>query len=233
MVYLADAKNVAKHIADSITPVCIVVFGSVAKTGKGNDLDLLIVADDNEIDLNSLNIEIRSILKPFYEKISIDPFVTTLSTLKKYFIMGSPFLRLIQREGRCLYMKDSLFQWFNQAKEDLAMAECLLKNNYYRGACYNSQQAIEKTFKGILIKQGWELEKTHNLRFLVSLSKRYGISITILDDDIDFIDSIYRGRYPAEEGLLPTGEPTKNDALKAINIANSVVQEIIFNNKQE
>lgn len=34
------------------------------------------------------------------------------------------------------------------------------------------------------------------------------------EKDIDFIERIYRGRYPAAEGLLPIGEPTMEDAMR-------------------
>jgi len=45
-------------------------------------------------------------LKPFYKKFSIDPFVVSLSKWREYQKKGSPFLQLISREGRMLFMKD-------------------------------------------------------------------------------------------------------------------------------
>ena len=38
-------------------------------------------------------------------------------------------------------------------------------------------------------------------------------------DDIDLVDAIYRGRYPAESGLLPLGDPTEADAERAVAVA--------------
>jgi hypothetical protein len=40
-------------------------------------------------------------------------------------------------------------------------------------------------------------------------------------EEIQYIDSIYRGRYPGEAGLLPLGEPDSKDADKAIAIATN------------
>ncbi len=40
-----------------------------------------------------------------------------------------------------------------------------------------------------------------------------------------FGHSIYRSRYPPEAGLLPCGEPTKEDAEKALALARRVVAE--------
>lgn len=227
MVTVEDAKKVAQHLIKTMDPVCVVVFGSVAKAGKGEDIDLLIVTEDKEKDLKAIDSKVHKLLKPFYKDFAIDPFVVPQIVLRKYFLKGSPFLRLVQKEGRCLYMKDSIDQWLKQAKEDMAMAECLLNNKYYRGACYHSQQAIEKCMKGILIKSGWELEKVYSIRLLSSIAQRHGLSSAIRDEDMDFIDSIYRGRYPAEEGLLPIGEPTREDAIKAVKIASEVIRKLL------
>lgn len=46
------------------------------------------------------------------------------------------------------------------------------------------------------------------------------------DVDIVFMDGIYRGRYPAEEGLLPQGDPSAEDAAKAIRIADKIVNAV-------
>ncbi len=41
-----------------------------------------------------------------------------------------------------------------------------------------------------------------------------------------FIDSIYSGRYPADAGLLPLGEPTESDAEKAVKIAKRLFKNL-------
>ena len=43
--------------------------------------------------------------------------------------------------------------------------------------------------------------------------------------DIVFIDSIYRGRYPAEAALLPHGEPDSEAAERAVKIASHLLQQ--------
>ena len=144
----------------------------------------------------------------------------------KYNKNGSPFLKLIQREGKALFMaKDYLKDWFKFAKEDYEMAAILLANSYYRGCCIHSQQAIEKCIKGLLIKNSWELERTHNIGALFSFAEKYNINIKIEDEDIEFIDSIYSNRNPVEEGLLPFGKPDQNSASKALVIAANVLKQ--------
>jgi len=224
MVTLKDAREVSKEIVKEFHPISVIVFGSVAKEGRGEDLDLLIVSEDNQKSIKELNGLLFKQIRRFYKRFAIDPFILPVSRLQEYFLKGSPFLRLIQNEGRSLYMKDSIRQWLKGAEEDFAMAKYLRKGNYFRETCYHSQQAIEKSLKAGLIQKGWELEKIHSIERLMVLAGEYNLRLEIDEEDIIFIDSIYRGRYPAEEGLLPLGEPTEEDADRALNIASKVIK---------
>ena len=47
------------------------------------------------------------------------------------------------------------------------------------------------------------------------------------EDDFIFLDSIYRSRYPAEEGLLPLGEPGVLEAKRAIKITKGIVKKLV------
>jgi HEPN domain-containing protein len=47
----------------------------------------------------------------------------------------------------------------------------------------------------------------------------------ISEEETVFIDNIYRGRYPIETGLLPLGEPSAEDAEKAVGIAKRTVKD--------
>ncbi|MFO0793065.1 MAG: HEPN domain-containing protein [Candidatus Brocadiaceae bacterium] len=226
MVSLNDAKAVSDVIVDTIHPISIVVFGSVARKGFGNDLDLLIITEDNSKLPNETNLIINKCLKPFYKNFAIDPFVVSRSVLNKHHRNGSPFLRLVLKEGRSLYMKDAVKEWLKQARDELDMASYLLKGGYFKGSCYHAQQSIEKSIKSGLLAKGWELEKIHSIERLLSLAHDLGLSVNMSDDDTIFIDSIYRGRYPAEAGLLPLGEPAKADAQRALSIASATYATI-------
>jgi HEPN domain-containing protein len=202
------------------------VFGSVAKNGKGEDLDLLIVVDDQSDNLpamDDLRLSAHKCLKEYYKKFAIDPFIIPASVFNRYYSKGSPFLRLIFTEGRCVYMRDAARDRLEQAQEELDMATYLLKGKYFRGACFHSQQAIEKAVKVMLLNKGWALEKTHSLERLMSIGEEYKIQIDLSDEDVVYIDNIYRSRYPAEAGLLPLGEPSKADAQGAVEIATRIL----------
>jgi HEPN domain-containing protein len=222
MITLKDAKKTSDAIVKTLNPVSVIMFGSVAKEGTGNDLDLLVITEDETGDLKDNNILLHKCLKRFYRKFSIDPFLVSLPALREYYSKGSPFLKLIFKEGRALYMRDAVYEWARQSEEELNMAAYLSQGGYFKGACFHAQQSIEKSIKALLLHKGWELEKIHSIGRLMAIGKDYKIRITLCDEELLFIDGIYRGRYPAEAGLLPLGEPSKADAEKAVDIAKRV-----------
>ena len=45
-------------------------------------------------------------------------------------------------------------------------------------------------------------------------------------DDVVLLNSVYRGRYPTEEGLLPPGEPTPEETARAVRAAEAFMREL-------
>jgi HEPN domain-containing protein len=226
MATIKDAKIISDAIVKAINPVSISIFGSCAKYGSGEDLDLLIIFDDTIESSGDINLIIHKCLKTYYKDFAIDPFIIPASLFKEYYLRGSPFLRLILREGRPLYMRGVLEEWFKQAEDELKMAVYLLDGGFFRGSCLHSQQCIEKSIKARLLKEGWELERIHSIERLISIGEKYNIQIGLSDEEVVFIDNIYKGRYPAESGLLPFGEPSGSDADKAANLAKRIFEEM-------
>ncbi len=232
MVTIKEAKKLADRIVSNFRHGHIdriILFGSTALQERGNDIDIAVIIKSNngksqDFFYNEIQ---RRIVSPFIkeEAIGVDLFVWDFDTVLKHNKNVSPFLNLIARKGRVLFMaKNYLKDWFRYAREDYEMAEILLEKGYFRGSCIHAQQAMEKCLKGLLIKNRWELERTHSIGSLVAFTSKYNIPIDLSDDDIEFIDRIYRGRYPAEDGLLPFGEPDKDSAIKAIKIASNVLK---------
>ncbi|MDR4508721.1 MAG: HEPN domain-containing protein [Candidatus Brocadiaceae bacterium] len=213
MPVLDDVKEVVDIIKKEGTPDAIILFGSIAKGAEGKDIDLLIVGNKKE------EKRIVKSLYPFFKKYPLDTFFVSKKKLKELYYHGSPFLRLIQKEGRLLYMHNSLKDWHGSVLEDFRQAKYLSEGGFYKGACFSCQQAIEKIITWALLKKGWELEKIHNIRRLIAIAENFGIMIKLDDEEIDYIDSVYKGRYPGEEGLLPLGSPTQKDAKRALKIA--------------
>jgi hypothetical protein len=58
--------------------------------------------------------------------------------------------------------------------------------------------------------------------------KASGLDVQLALDDAIFMNSIYRGRYPTEEGLLPYGEPSRNDTEHAVSIAMTLKENVVM-----
>lgn len=60
---------------------------------------------------------------------------------------------------------------------------------------------------------------------LLSLLRAQGLPLDVDHEEAGFLNAVYRSRYPAEAGLLPYGEPTADDAGKALALARRVVAQ--------
>lgn len=225
MVTLTEAKEVAAEIADRLHPLLVTLFGTVARKQAGRDLDLLVVVKDADYHGIATDAFLQSILKKYYRKFDIDPFVIPFSKYRQQVRTGEPFLNAIIKEGKVLYMNNHVKEWLRQAQEELNTAEYLSLGQYHRSACYHAEQAIEKFIKAHLIDRGWDLEKTHSIRRLLAIAEEYNLRFNLEEEDVVFIDSIYRGRYPVELGLLPQGDPVEEDSRQAILLATRLLKQ--------
>jgi HEPN domain-containing protein len=123
-------------------------------------------------------------------------------------------------------MKKETEEWLRIAREDLLSAEHLFNASLFRMVCYHSQQAVEKSLKAILSEHNVEIPRIHNLIDLEKAVERFGYRTPLSSEEAVFLNSVYRARYPSALGLLPTGEPTKQDAERALKIAREVLRWI-------
>ena len=130
MIHDNQTKETVEAIIKAVHPISIVMFGSVAKKGHGNDLDLMIVVDGKNESVSKTQMTLHQCLVGVYKQYAIDPFVVTESALKRAYSKRSPFLRMITREGKVLYMKNAEFEWSRQAQEETATAEYLFQGKF-------------------------------------------------------------------------------------------------------
>jgi len=227
MVTFCDAKAVAADIAQGVQPLLVTLFGSVARNNIGNDLDLLVVVKDDDYQGRATDVRLQRLLAHHYRHFDIEPFVMPVSHYIQQIRAGAPFLNAVLKEGRVLYMNNHVKEWLRQADEEHNTARYLAEGGFYRSACYHAEQAIEKFLKAQLISKGWDLEKTHSIKRLLILAKEYGLKFDLPEEDVAFVDSIYRGRYPTEAGLLPQGEPDAEDAQRAVALAGALLERLI------
>ena len=227
MVTRKTASLVRDAVVEALDPVEIILFGSVAQTASGNDLDLLVVTEDPDGAPGSESArELTTALRSFKRTFAIDHYVLTRSQFAQEFRRGSVFLRTIVSEGICIYMREGIKAWVQQAEEDLRTAEYLRSGGFFRGACYHAQQSVEKSIKTMLLDRGWDLEKIHSIHRLLAIAEDYRLPAPLHPADVDFMDDIYRGRYPAESGLLPLGSPTAEDANRSVAVAHRAIRAL-------
>lgn len=221
------ASLVRDAVVEAIDPVEIILFGSVAVASSGNDLDLLVVTDDRD---GAASVDsahgLTTALRPFKRAFDIDDYVLSRSQFSEQFRRGSVFLRKIVSEGICIYMKEGIEPWRQQAEEDLKTVEYLLSGGFYRGACYHAQQCVEKSIKTLLLQRGWDLEKIHSIHRLAAIAEDYRLQLPLRTADIDLMDEIHRGRDRAESGLLPLGTPTAEDADRSVAAAQRTIHAL-------
>ncbi len=227
MVTRKTASLVRDAVVEAIDPVEIILFGSVAMASSGNDLDLLVVTDERHgaTAADSAH-ELTTALRPFKRVFDIDDYVLSRSQFAEQFRRGSVFLRKIVSQGICIYMREGIEAWRQQADEDLRTAEYLLSGGFYRGACHHAQQCVEKSIKTLLLQRGWDLEKIHSIHRLAAIAEDYRLQLPLRTADIDLMDEICRGRYPAESGLLPLGTPTEEDTDRSVVVAQRTVRAL-------
>lgn len=222
---LATLEAVVQRIAQGYGPDRIILFGSRARGGadEGSDYDLLIVKDTDRRPIDR-RVDVERLLGD--RRIPLDILVYTPRELWDLYAMGSPLIGTILATGRVLFMRKATAAWLGEAREELDVARILLDHQKFRGACLHSQQGAEKALKALLFEKGRQPARTHDVIELLNQVRAEGCEVNTSLDDAAFLTSIYRGRYPTEEGLLPHGEPTAEDARRAYDAAMQALQSI-------
>jgi HEPN domain-containing protein len=102
--------------------------------------------------------------------------------------------------------------WIDRAKSSLALSKIKLDENIlYEDLCFQTQQAVEKAIKGLLVFYTVDPEKTHNL---VSLIKELSKTIEIpeeINETVILNDYAVQTRYPG--AYTPIQEEEYNNAI--------------------
>ncbi len=118
-----------------------------------------------------------------------------------------------------------IHEWLNKADEDFNFADANLKNGstFYAQICFHFHQAAEKYLKAFIVAYDLELEKTHNLIYLLKVCKRKEPALSALSDECEFLNPLYIDtRYPVH---WPTNY-TKEKALQAKESAMKIAEAI-------
>ncbi len=222
---LRTVKDITERLVEYYQPDRIILYGSFGtqKERENSDIDLLIIKK-TELYLIERRIEAERILSDRF--IPIDITIYTPEEVRYLFSVGSPFIEEVMEKGRLLYMRKVTSSWIKDVEEELDSAVILYEHGKYRGACYHSQQCVEKGLKTLILEKGEKPKRIHDIIELHNIVKKMGWEIEISIDDAVYLNSIYKGRYPTEEGLLPHGDPSKEDAEKAVAVSRLVVERL-------
>ena len=220
---LTTVDAIVERLVTGYEPDRIILYGSHA-TGsarRDSDVDLLIVKETDRRPTDR-RIEVERLLAD--RALALDIVVYTPGELRQLFAAGSPFIEDVMEHGRVLYMRTATAAWLREAQDELDSAIILRDHAKFRGACLHGQQCVEKLLKALLLERGKRPTRTHDLVELANAVAREGWSTGLEMDDAVFLNSVYRGRYPTEAGLLPHGEPSAEDAGRAIAAAEGVMR---------
>ena len=90
-------------------------------------------------------------------------------------------------------MKKETENWINQSKRDFNAAEDSFNSKNFEWACFQAQQAVEKSFKALLIEKTGEFPKIHDL---VRLGKDVDIPETFMGGIKEMTLAYIYARYP-------------------------------------
>ena len=113
-------------------------------------------------------------------------------------------------------------RWLTFARQDLQVADLVLREGIYNQACFHAQQCVEKSLKALFTHYCKTTPpRTHDITDLIRL-----LALDWLDEmkeALTGLDDFYiPTRYPdALPGALPGGLPEKSDAEGAVSLAHA------------
>jgi len=123
-------------------------------------------------------------------------------------------------------MKDETRLWLAYADENLDIARLSLERDYLNACLQNSQQAVEKGIKAVLVESRGEFPRSHSIRELAKLSAVTEDSWGLSTEECDLLDSIYvPSKYPVF-GVLPEHFADLDVCSRCVAIAERVLEHI-------
>jgi HEPN domain-containing protein len=116
--------------------------------------------------------------------------------------------------------------WLNKAEHDVMSAQRLLEIEpmILDNACFHCQQAIEKYLKAFLIYHGQDVERTHNIIFLLSQCANFDPVFATIDP-MDINAYAVQGRYP-DDNIMPEVTEAQSYYQLVIQIQSLVIARV-------
>jgi HEPN domain-containing protein len=119
--------------------------------------------------------------------------------------------------------------WLEKAEHDVISAQRLLEIEpiILDNACFHCQQAIEKYLKAYLIYNGVEVERTHDIIFLLSQCADFDQIFREIDP-LNINVYAVKGRYP-HNAIMPELEEAQQYYQLALQVRELVLDRLILN----
>ena len=124
-------------------------------------------------------------------------------------------------------LKEYIQEWLNKASHDIITAQRLIEIEpmILDYACFHCQQAVEKSLKAFLVYNNVEIEKTHDIIYLLSeCAKCDSVFSTI--DPLNINAFAVQARYPNFN--MPEVEDARALYKLALHVNKLVKEKVIF-----
>ncbi len=122
--------------------------------------------------------------------------------------------------------------WVKQAQFDLEAAQISKDNGFFEWACFQSEQAVEKALKGVLVHSGWRPPKMHKLAVLMGYCNNANRKFRQTKFEFRDLEAFtFVSRYPfliPGENLSPHEFISIDDAERCIHQAKSFLEKILI-----
>ena len=217
---MATMQEMAARLRDEYGAEAVILYGSRAegRARPDSDVDLMIIKSGLSGDETERFREVNAILSDFRREYLLDTHVVTRKQIEGMLAQGNHFVQDVILQGRVLYENGCIEKyvelaresynmnpqgsefpeyWIGIAEQDYGRVTILFDNDDPVGAGYFLQQAVEKFFKAYLIRQGWRLQRTHDLGRLLDDAVGYDETLEQYRAVCELV-SMYQftGRYP-------------------------------------
>ncbi len=121
-------------------------------------------------------------------------------------------------------------EWIKYAEGDLRVAKAGMrsKDPAYATICFLCQGSGEKFLKAFLIAQGWELEKTHDVKKLLKYCQTFNPAFARLEMEAEILNTyITAGRYPGFFDQEYITHEEAQEAMKATKKIRLLVKKLL------
>ncbi|MCS3919374.1 HEPN domain-containing protein [Fervidibacter sacchari] len=242
-------RKAIEPLVSALNPEFVLLFGSFAygEPHKHGDVDLLIVLPKAP-NPDGFSARLDLVMQHLAWSRDLPPYelhIMTIDEFRRELLKRNVFVAEIVRKGMPMFSRkdwDEVLRevetlteqgellypldWLRWARDDLWRVELFLAHDDVYDAAYHTQQAVEKALKAFLLAQGWQLERTHNLPYLLQLVTQYLPDLLAYEALCQRANQFIGARYPGVVTPPPTREELDNWLPQVRNLIEQVAQAI-------